>query len=209
MKIWPSELKTIVETLLSNLPVLIDAAIQIMIALAAGLIQAIPELLKAIPMQLLQAAADKQTAEQIMSLAAPSDVILPVVQNIRVLATGGDTYKETLDELRQPQSRREGHFSHITVEVDPQQAALITLAQDKGKMLSLLRNRNDQGASSFTTVSPRDLFSNASHMAAAERERTSRAAVAAGVDASGNLVDASGKKLVDRQKLAASGFTVN
>ena len=168
-----------------------------------------PDLLKMIPMQLVQAAADKTTAEQILSLAAPSDVILPVVQNVRVLATGGDTYNETLDELRQPQQRREGHFNNITVEVDPQQAALITLAQDKGEMLSLLRNRNDQGASSFTTVSPRDLFSNASRMAAAERERTSRAAIAAGVDVNGNLVDANGKKLVDREQLAASGFTVN
>jgi len=168
-----------------------------------------PDLLKAIPMQLIEAAADKQTAEQILSLAAPTDVILPVVQNVRVLATGGDTYRETLDELRQPQQRREGHFNHITVEVDPQQAALITLAQDKGEMLSLLRNRSDQGASSFTTVSPKDLFSNASRMAAAERDRTSRATVAAGVDVNGNLVDANGNKLVDRQKLAASGFSVN
>lgn len=168
-----------------------------------------PDLLQAIPMELIEAAADKETAEQILSLAAPSDVILPVVQNVRVLATGGDSYKETLDRLRQPQQRREGHFNHITVEVDPQQAALITLAQDKGEMLSLLRNRNDSGASSFTNVSPSDLFSNASRMAAQERERTSRAAIAAGVDVNGNLVDADGNKLMDRQQLAAAGFSVN
>ena len=168
-----------------------------------------PDLLKEIPMELIEAAADKQTAEQILSLAAPSDVILPVVQNVKVLATGGDTYRETLDELRQPQQRREGHFSHITVEVDPQQAALITLAQDKGEILSLLRNRNDKGASSFTTVSPTDLFTNASRMAAAEKERTSRATIAGGVDVNGNLVDADGNKLVSREQLAAAGYTVN
>ena len=175
----------------------------------AGLLELLPrEIQDLIPPELLAAAESVENPTQLFGLLAPTDVIVPVVQNVTVLATGKDPYKETLDALRQPQRRTEAHFSHITVEVDPQQAALITLAQDKGEMLSLLRNRNDQSATDFTTVSPSDLFGNAARMAATEKDRASRTTAAAGVDANGNLVDADGNKLVSREQLAASGIKI-
>jgi len=176
----------------------------------AGLINLLPgEIQDQIPPELLAAADSVEDPSQLFGMLAPTDVIIPVVQNVTVLATGKDPYKETLDALRQPQRRTEAHFSHITVEVDPQQAALITLAQDKGEMLSLLRNRNDQSASDFTAVSPSDLFDNAARMAEAEKERASRTKTAAGVDANGNLIDADGNKLISRAQLAAAGYSVN
>jgi len=176
----------------------------------AGLLELLPtEIQEMIPPELLAAADSVEDPTQLFGLLAPTDVIVPVVQNVTVLATGKDPYKETLDALRQPQRRTEAHFSHITVEVDPHQAALITLAQDKGEMLSLLRNRNDQSASDFTTVSPTDLFGNAARMAAAEKDRASRTTAAAGVDMNGNLVDADGNKLINREQLAAAGYSVN
>jgi len=176
----------------------------------AGLLDLLPaEIQEQIPPELLAAADSVEDPTALFGLLAPTDVIIPVVQNVTVLATGKDPYRETLDALRQPQRRTEAHFSHITVEVDPQQAALITLAQDKGEMLSLLRNRNDQSASDFTSVSPTDLFANAARMAAAEKERASRTSTAAGVDLNGNLVDADGKKLISRKQLAAAGYSVN
>ncbi len=176
----------------------------------AGLLELLPtEIQEQIPDELLAAADSVEDPTALFGLLAPTDVIIPVVQNVTVLAAGKDPYKETLDALRQPQRRTEAHFSNITVEVDPQQAALITLAQDKGEMLSLLRNRNDQGASEFTTMSPTDLFNNASRMAAAEKERASRTTAVAGVDLNGNLVDADGNKLISREQLAAAGYSVN
>ena len=176
----------------------------------AGLLSLLPqEILTSIPGELLEAAEGVENPTELLGLLAPDDVIIPVLQNITVLAAGRDPYKETLDALRQPQRRTESQFSHITVEVDPQQAALITLAQDKGEILSLLRNRNDQSASSFTTVGSPDLFDNAANMAKAERERASRATAAAGVDVNGNLVDADGNKLISREQLAAAGYIVN
>ncbi len=176
----------------------------------AGLIELLPaEIQQQIPPELLAAADSVEDPTALFGMMAPTDVIIPVVQNVTVLATGKDPYKETLDALRQPQRRTEAHFSHITVEVDPQQAALITLAQDKGEMLSLLRNRNDQSASDFTSVSPTDLFDNAARMAAAEKERASRTTAAAGVDLNGSLVDADGNKILSREQLAAAGYSVN
>ncbi len=176
----------------------------------SGLVSLLPPGIQSqIPAGLMDVAGSVADPSALFGMFTPTDVIIPVVQNVTVLATGKDPYKETLDALRQPQQRTESHFSHITVMVDPQQAALITLAQDKGEMLSLLRNRNDNSASDFTTMKPEDLFGNAARMAAAEKERASRTKTAAGVDANGNLVDADGNKLIDRDKLAAAGYSVN
>ena len=176
----------------------------------AGLLALLPtEILTSIPGELLAAADGAENPTELLGMLAPDDVIIPVTQNVTVLASGRDPYSETLDALRQPQRRTETTFSHITLEVDPQQAALITIAEDKGEIVTLLRNRNDESASSFTTVGSPDLFSNASKMAREERERASRATVAAGVDLNGNLVDADGNKIVSAEQLAAAGYTVN
>lgn len=176
----------------------------------AGMLDLLPKaVLEEIPPELLEASKSLDNPAELLGMISPTDVIIPVVQNVTVLATGRDPYQETLDALRQPQRRTETHFSNITVEVDPKQAALITLAQDKGEMVSLLRNRNDQGASPFSTVKPVDLFGNAIEMANAEQARTSRAMAGTGVDVNGNLVDAKGNKLISRDQLAAAGYSVN
>ena len=178
--------------------------------ISAGLVKELPPDMKdIIPQELLQKAAGSSIPDELVSLVTPSNVVLPVVQNIRVLATGADAYEDTLDRLHQPQQRREGHFSSVTLSVTPEQSALITLALDKGEILALLRNRKDHSTSKFTAVSPANLFTNASQMAAAEKERSSRATLAGGVDAAGNLVDANGQKIMSRDELEAAGFTVN
>jgi pilus assembly protein CpaB len=146
---------------------------------------------------------------QLLTNLAPGDVILPVLQNMRVLATGMDPYNDSLDTLRQPQFRSDTNFTSVTLDVSPEQAALLTAAQDKGDLLAILRNRNDEGASTFTSVSARDLFTNASQMALAEQERASRTTVADGVDTFGNLVDAEGNRIISRDELEAAGYTVN
>ncbi len=148
-------------------------------------------------------------ASELLSSLSPGDVIIPVLQGVKVLATGRDPYVESLDLLRQPQYRSDGNFSSVTLEVTPEQAALIAAAQDKGDILALLRNRNDESASPFNSISSSDLFRNAAEMAAREKSRAARAAVASGVDAFGNLVDANGRKIVDRDALEKAGFSVN
>ncbi len=182
----------------------------IIAAKEAGLLELLPqEAQDMIPAELLAATDTLEEPEALLAGISPTDVIIPVLQNITVLATGRDPYQETLDALRQPQRRTETHFSHITIEVTPDQAALITLAEDKGDMLALLRNRDDQSASSFTSVAPTDLFGNASRMAAAEKDRASRAACAVDIDINGNLIDADKNKLINRKQLTAAGYNIN
>ena len=152
--------------------------------------------------------SDEEITEIIGGLS-PGDVIIPVMQNVRILATGKDPYIESLDHLRQPQIRRDANFTSVIVDVSSEQAALISAAQDKGDILAILRNRNDEGAATFTTISAKDLFTNAVKMAAEEKARAARTTSPAGVDQFGNLVDADGKKLIDKEQLAKAGYTVN
>ncbi len=182
--------------------------------ITANLVDEIPgELRDAIPESLLDAArgasTDDTDIQQLVANALPKDVILPVLQNVRVLATGRDPYRENLDQLRYPQPRSERNYSTVTLDVSPREAALITTALDKGDILAVLRNRDDEGAASFSTVSAQDLFSNAFEMAEAAEAQRARVAAAAGVDDRGNLVDADGKTLMSADQLAAAGLTVN
>ncbi len=171
----------------------------------AGLIPA--SLRGTIPPELLSNAGE--LAEDVLAASVPGDVILPVVQNVRVLATGQDPYDETLDQLRQPQRRTERNFTSVTLDVTPEQAALLDAAEDKGDLLALLRNRNDDSLAGFTSLSARDLFNNARKMAREEQRRRAAAGRPAGVDADGNLVNAKGEKLLSKEQLAAAGLHVN
>jgi pilus assembly protein CpaB len=182
--------------------------------ITADLVDAIPaELRNSIPPALLDAARGANTGDteiqQLVAGALPKDVILPVLQNVRVLATGRDPYREQLDQLSYPQPRSERNFNTVTLDVTPREAALVTAALDKGDMLAILRNRNDEGLSDFSTVSAQDLFTNAFKMAQSEGERRTRVAVAKGIDQAGNLVDAEGNRIMSREQLAAAGLTVN
>ncbi|MEX2524208.1 MAG: Flp pilus assembly protein CpaB [Gammaproteobacteria bacterium] len=150
-----------------------------------------------------------ELADELLNYMSPGDVILPVLQDVRVLATGTDPYIESLDDMGRPQFRTDTNFTNVTLDVSPAQAALLTAAQDKGDLLAVLRNRKDESLADFTTISARDLFNNAAEMAAAERQRKSRAAVAGGVDTNGNLVDADGNRIMSRDQLAEAGLTVN
>ena len=182
--------------------------------ITADLIGSLPsDLRDSIPPALLDAVLsappDDTSAQTLTGSAIPKDVILPVLQNVRVLATGRDPYREQLDKLRYPQQRTERNFNNVTVDVTPREAALLAAAIDVGDLLAILRNRDDESSAAFTTVSARDLFNNASEMARAEEERKTRVATAAGVDVDGNLVDADGNKLMSREQLAQAGLSVN
>ena len=168
---------------------------------------------KAIPDALLEVAAsgdgDAAEIDELVSAALPEDIIMPVLQNVRVLATGREPYREHLDQLHYPQPRAERNFSTYTLDVSPKEAALIAAAIDKGDLLVLLRNRNDESMADFTDVSALDLFANAERMASEGAANAARVTEAAGVDDRGNLVDADGNTIMSAEQLAAAGLTVN
>jgi pilus assembly protein CpaB len=182
--------------------------------ITANMIDSIPaELRNAIPPALLEAARGANTSDatvkDLLANAIPKELILPVLQNVRVLATGRDPYQEELDQLAYPQPRAQRTFNSLTLDLTPREAALVTSALKKGDMLAMLRNRNDNGAADFSTLSAQDLFSNAFKMAKSEGDRRQRVAMAGGVDRAGNLVDASGNTIMNQAQLRAAGLSVN
>ncbi len=141
--------------------------------------------------------------------ATASDVVLPVLQDVLVLATGTDTYAEHLDALGQPQRRSSTNYNSITLDVTPEQAALLALAQDKGDLLGILRNRHDRGDAEFTGLTPLDLFSNATAMKKAAALRKAAKAAGATIDENGNWVTADGKVINKEDIIVSENGTVS
>ena len=140
--------------------------------------------------------------------ATATDVVLPVLQ----------------DALGQPQRRSTTNYNSITLDVTPEQAALLALAQDKGDLIGVLRNRNDRDDAAFTGLTPLDLYKNATAMKKAAALKKAAEAAGATVDENGNWVTADGKVISKDdivisdngtvstkggQLLAADGISVN
>ena len=138
-----------------------------------------------VPPEVLDAAGAEVTEK-------PTDVIIPVLQDVRVLATGRESYDEHLDSLRYPQRRSELNFTSMTIDVTPEQAALLAIAEDKGDLIAILRNRNDTLNAQFTGITPFDLFSNANEMKKQAALRAAAEAAGATIDENGNWVSKDG-----------------
>lgn len=141
--------------------------------------------------------------------AIPKDVVLPVLQDVKVLATGRETYRQNLDQLSYPQQRLGQGFTTVTVDVTPKQAALLAIAEDKGDLIAVLRNRNDRSAAEFTGVTPLDLFNNARQMKKIEAMRQAAAAVGATIDENGNWVTKDGRVINKDDIVVAADGTIS
>lgn len=93
------------------------------------------------------------------------DVVVPVLQDILVLATGKSAFKDYQEKVLLGGLQPEQRYTNITVNVSARQAALLAQAQDKGDLFTLLRNRKDRGTATFSEIMPADLFTNAVAMA--------------------------------------------
>jgi pilus assembly protein CpaB len=97
--------------------------------------------------------------------------IMPVLENVEVLATGRDSardYEEKVRLLRvgYAEAMLDQGYTTITLNVTAKEAALLTLAMDKGDLLALLRNRKDIGGSGFTGITRESLKQQARELAA-------------------------------------------
>lgn len=152
------------------------------------------------------------------------DVVLPVLQDLRVLATGREPYDETMDSLSYPQQRTGRNFTSITVDVTPEEAALLALAEDQGDLIAVLRNRKDRGGAEFTGLTPLDLLAKARELKKLALMRKAAEEAGATIDENGNWVSADGKVIKKEdinisengtvttkggQLLAAEGITMN
>jgi len=120
--------------------------------------------------------------------AEVSEVILPVLQNVQVLATGEAAYDETLDELYQPQRTGGRRFTNVTLDVSPQEGALLKAAVERGDPVAMLRNRRDETYADFTLVTAADLLTHAREMEQQAVARAAAAATGGTVNENGDLV---------------------
>jgi pilus assembly protein CpaB len=84
--------------------------------------------------------------------------VVPVLHRVTVLAAGphvAEDYKEKLLAGVPPPDQR---FNNVTVDVSSREAALLSQAQDKGDLITVLRNRKDASGVEFASISLRDLM---------------------------------------------------
>lgn len=84
-------------------------------------------------------------------LPSDGDRVVPLLENILVLAAG-TALESTPGEIA-------GGYSSITLELDPQQAEQLTIAQETGKMRVVLRNLDDRTPFGLMGLTERDLLS--------------------------------------------------
>jgi Flp pilus assembly protein CpaB len=122
----------------------------------------------------------------------PKDMIMPVIQDVSVLATGREAYQAYLDQYNLPQQRLENSFTAMTLDVNPRQVGLLSLAADKGDLVAVLRNREDRGLADFEGITPFDLIKEAARLKKLGKMRKAAAAAGATIDEDGNWVSADG-----------------
>jgi len=90
---------------------------------------------------------------------ASGEVVIPVLEKVLVLATDQRTARPNEDEFRHLKSRnRNQTYNTLTLEVTPEQAALISLAETRGNLVATLRNERETGGVLFSKISLRDLY---------------------------------------------------
>ncbi len=89
------------------------------------------------------------------------DRVVPLLQNIEVLATGREAASDYQAKYIEVSGRNRNPFTYttLTVNVSPEQAALLAAAREKGDLVALLRNRKDTGRALFDEVKPQDIYS--------------------------------------------------
>ncbi|MEM6998600.1 MAG: Flp pilus assembly protein CpaB, partial [Pseudomonadota bacterium] len=122
----------------------------------------------------------------------PKDVILPVLQDVGVLATGREAYEAYLDQYNLPQQRLDDSFTAMTLDVSPRQVGLLSLAADKGDLVAVLRNRDDRSLADFEGITPFDLIKEAARLKELGKLRKAAEAAGATIDEDGNWVSADG-----------------
>ena len=90
--------------------------------------------------------------------------IIPVLQRVRVMATGKSADGEFREKYIYGGQANPFTYTTMTFDVSPKEAALLKTAQANGDLLALLRNRNDKGGANFTRVAAGELFSNAASL---------------------------------------------
>ncbi|HKJ77536.1 MAG TPA: Flp pilus assembly protein CpaB, partial [Gammaproteobacteria bacterium] len=107
------------------------------------------------------------------------DRIVPLLQKVEVLATGRDAASDYQAKYIEVSGGNRNAFTYttLTVNVSPEQAALLATGQDKGDLVALLRNRDDKGRALFEEITPRDIFEHSATQAGKARAQKAAASL--------------------------------
>ena len=112
------------------------------------------------------------------------EVLFPVLENVVVMATGDKDVK-SLQGQRPGAMMTDKDYSSVTLDLFPEQVAMIKTAEQAGRIVASLRNRNDIGPSGFDGVRPSQLMALMKKARNAELARASNDVVQ---DANGNVI---------------------
>lgn len=112
------------------------------------------------------------------------EVVFPVLENVVVIATGSQDAK-SMQSQRSGAVMTDKDYSSVTVDLFPEQVAMLKVAEEAGRIIAALRNRNDGGASGFDAVRPSQLMS---LMRKARNAELARASTEVVRDANGNVI---------------------
>ena len=115
--------------------------------------------------------------------AEEEEVMLPLLDNIKVLATGNDTIGQAKKIFGS--NITDSDFTTITINLYPEQAAMLKSAEEVGRIVATLRNRKDKGTSDYELVRPSQLMELISKAKNAALARSSNQVA---TDANGNVI---------------------
>ena len=103
--------------------------------------------------------------------------IMPVLENVEVLTTGRDSARDYTEKVRFLRGGIDAGinqaFTTVTLNVTAKEGAILASARDKGDLLALLRNREDNSGSGFSVISSNDVLANAKQLQRKEELRRS------------------------------------
>lgn len=140
------------------------------------------------------------------------EVVIPVLEDVLVLATDQRSARPNEDEFEHLETvNRRQTYDTLTLEVTPQEAALITLAESRGSLVATLRNTDDTGGVRFKKVSLEDLVAHSGELLReALNKQQNRSLAGVHVDDQGRLVTQSGVVITDPHvHMNKAGLVVN
>ena len=100
-----------------------------------------------------------------LSSSVTGDVVIPVLEDVQVLATDHRSARPNEDEFKNFDPRDQQRvYNTLTLEVTSKEAALIAIAESRGSLVATLRNEKDTSGSMFSKIGLADLFSHSGEL---------------------------------------------
>ncbi|MHB8789826.1 MAG: Flp pilus assembly protein CpaB [Desulfobulbaceae bacterium] len=133
------------------------------------------------------------------SSSSDGEVVIPVMEDVLVLATDNSSARPNEDEFENldPEQKKRV-YNTLTLEVTPKEAALISVAESRGALIATLRNPKDTEGILFSKVGLNDLYAHTGELVEdAVNRRQNRNLDTVHQDKDGRLVTKDGVVITD------------